>query len=74
MLSKPVEGSRGLLTIKSLVILLYIEKSTVIRLFKKLPSKPNSNSSNLSGFKSGFPKKLLVVFVTISIPSSVLNA
>jgi hypothetical protein len=68
VLSKPVEGSRGLLTIKSFVILLYTDKSTVIRLSKKLPSKPNSSSSNLSGFKSGFPKKLLVVLVTMSTP------
>ena len=61
-------------TIKSLVILLYTDKSNVKRLSKKLPSKPNSNSSNLSGFRLGFPKKLLVEFVTISTPSSVLNA
>jgi len=56
------------------VVLWYIEKSTVILLSKKLPSKPHSNSSNFSGFKSGFPKKLLVEFVTTSTPSSVLNA
>jgi len=73
VLSYPVAGSNGLSTTKLFVVLWYIEKSTLTLLSKKLPSKPNSISSKVSGFKSGFPKKELVVFVTTSTPSSVLN-
>ena len=74
VLSYPVAGSNGLSTTKLFVVLWYIEKSTLTLLSKKLPSKPNSISSKVSGFKSGFPKKELVEFVTTSTPSSVLNA